>query len=300
MLSKNPSEHALLQLAAIIVKIGRAAVSAKDGLEKARKRYDRFCADNLVSITSWRVKRASYLGFLVKSAATFMADYFLLHPILTAIALRMFGASIVGMIASMVTPLIFIIAESIVAVKYERARELEAQFGVEHHAKRWLYLGYFIASIPALIVVLLGLLSTTYIAALGLVAVASRQALNIILAVITFTMHILLVHSGTTPRDFTDWLIMSYGRLRRRVARERADRVFSKHHDLLIETATRYDHVRLDEERVTGPSTPFLFPETILALIHAELPTFGQPTALRVAPVPKKRGRKARVLLLNP
>jgi hypothetical protein len=265
----------LAKLAAIVIVLANLLLAAMSAADTAQRLYEEYCEANKAALEDWRTKQASFAGFVLKVVFAFLADLFLLHPLLVALALTMFRLSFIGLLASCITPILFIVAESIIAVKYERARLWEAQFSVHGHARRWLILGYVVAAIPAMIVVALGFVSSGFIASLGLVAFLGRQALNIILAIISFVMHILLVHSGMTPREFVDSLLAKIGvqRPQRRAVGAASDA--GRKRAALLQAAARYEHGRLDEQERHGPIASYPFPESVLTLIRQELPNFG-------------------------
>lgn len=267
--------YGLSKLAAIMVTLGNLLLAAIVAAETAVRLHAEFCESNKVALDDWRAKQASFAGFVVKVIFAFLADLFLLHPLLVALAMTMFSFSAIGLLASFITPILFIVAESIIAVKYERARVWEARFGVKGHAARWLILGYVVAAIPAMIVVALGFVSSGFIASLGLAAFLGRQALNVILAIISFVMHILLVHSGMTPREFVDSLLAKIGKQGPQRQESGALNDARRKRTALLHAASRYEHARLDEQERHGPIAPYPFPESVLALIREELPTFG-------------------------
>jgi hypothetical protein len=265
----------LSKLGAIIVILGNLLLAAMIAAETAVRLHAEYCESNKAALDDWRAKQASFAGFVMKVLFAFLADLFLLHPLLVALALTMFRFSAIGFLASFITPILFIVAESIIAVKHERARLWESRFGVKGHAKRWLILGYGVAAIPAMIVVALGFVSSSFIASLGLVAFFGRQALNVILAIISFVMHLLLVHSGMTPREFVDSLLAKLGKQRPQRQEIGALNDARNKRTALLQAASRYEHARLDEQERHGPIAPYPFPESVLALIREELPTFG-------------------------
>ncbi len=284
-----PNERAaviagLVKLAAIIVTLANLLLAATVAAETAVRMHTEYCEDNKAALEDWRTKQASFAGFVVKVIFAFLADLFLLHPLLVALALTMFRFSAIGLLASFITPILFVVAESIIAVKHERARVWEARFGVKGHAARWLILGYIVAAIPAMIVVALGFVSSSFIASLGLVAFLGRQALNVILAITSFVQHILLVHSGMTPREFVDSLLAKLGRQRPRRHEIGALNDARRKRAALLQAAARYEHARLDEQERHGPIAPYPFPESALALIREELPNFGAMGPLAIAP----------------
>ncbi|HYK05150.1 MAG TPA: hypothetical protein VE974_25600 [Thermoanaerobaculia bacterium] len=194
-----PNERAsvidgLARLAAFMLTLGNLLLAAIVAAETAVRLHAEFCESNKAALDDWRGKQASFAGFVVKVIFAFLADLFLLHPLLVALAMTMFSFSAIGLLASFITPILFIVAESIIAVKYERARVWEARFGVKGHAARWLILGYVVAAIPAMIVVALGFVSSGFIASLGLAAFLGRQALNVILARISH--HVEMIRVG--------------------------------------------------------------------------------------------------------
>ncbi|HXH93623.1 MAG TPA: hypothetical protein VNN25_18725 [Thermoanaerobaculia bacterium] len=275
----------LAKLGAIILTLGNLLLAAIVAAETAVRLHAEFCESNKAALDDWRTKQASFAGFVLKVLFAFLADLFLLHPLLVALALTMFSFSAIGLLASLITPILFIVAESIIAVKYERARQWEARFGVKGHAMRWLILGYVVAAIPAMIVIALGFVSSGFIASLGLVAFLGRQALNVILAIISFVMHILLVHSGMTPREFVDSLLAKLGKQRPERREGGALNDARRKRTALLQAASRYEHARLDEQERHGPIAPYPFPESILALIREELPNFGVVGPQAVAPL---------------
>jgi hypothetical protein len=266
----------LAKLGAIIVSIGIPAVIAIACVEEAQRVLAEYRENNKVALKSWREKKASFSGFVLKAIVAFFVDLFLLHPLLIALALTMFSSfSFIGLLASGVTPILFVVAESIIAVRYERARSWEAKFGVNRHAYRWLILGYVVAAIPAALVVALGLVSSAFIASLGLVAFLGRQVLNVILAITSLVMHILLVHSGMTPKEFVDSLLAVLGLQRPQRQKSKAAIDAGRKVNDLLQTAAKYEHERREEQVHHGPIAPYPFPESVLAIIRSEIPTFG-------------------------
>jgi len=265
----------LMRLAAIVITLGNPALAAKVAAEIAKRLRAEFEENHKDALKSWRDKKATFAAFVVKAVFAYLADLFLLHPLLVALALTMFSFSLIGMLASFITPILFIVAESAIAVKYERARLLEEKFGVKRHAHRWLVLGFVVAALPAAIVVALGFMSSAFIVKLGLVAFLGRQVLNIILAIVSFVMHVLLLFSGMTPREFIDSLFAAVGMQRANSLDGGAAATANRKKAALIQVAARYEHGRLNEQKQHGPIPPYPFPESVLELIRTELPDFG-------------------------
>jgi hypothetical protein len=288
---RAPVIDGLAKLGAIILTLANLLLAAMVAAETAVRLNAEYFENNKVALEDWRTKQASFAGFVVKVVFAFLADLFLLHPLLVALALTMFSFSAIGLLASFITPILFIVAESYIAVKYERARVWEARFGVKGHATRWLILGYVVAAIPAMIVVALGFVSSGFIASLGLVAFLGRQALNVILAIISFVMHLLLVHSGMTPREFVDSLLAKMGKQRPQRQEIGTLNDARRKRAALLQAASRYEHARLDEQERHGPIAPYPFPESALALIREELPNFGAvgPKAVAQLEAPDKQ-----------
>jgi len=88
-------------------------------------------------------------------------------------------------------------------------------------------------------------------------------------------MHILLVHSGMTPREFVDSLLAKIGKQRPQRQESGALNDARRKRTALLQAASRYEHARLDEQERHGPIAPYPFPESVLALIREELPNFG-------------------------
>jgi hypothetical protein len=280
MFSKEAIISAAVALARIVVRTGRSALTAISRAEAAQAALAQFETQYAAALTSWREKKASFIGFLVKLGVAYATDYFLLEPLARALTMRLFpGAGILSGIVAAFAPVPVIVTEAAIAVRYQRAKDWEARFGTNQHSTRWLVLGFVVAAIPATIVIALGMMSTVTAVVLGWAALAGRQALNIILGVISFALHVLLVLSGETPRELVDALLAVLGRARRKRVADAAHEEARRRYDAAVTVATRYEAARVEHDAVHGPLTVYPFPESVIALLRRELPNFGRPRA---------------------
>src|ERR1700694_1509158 len=101
----------LSKLAAIIVTLGNLLLAAMIAAETAVRLHAEYGETNRAALDDWRAKQASFAGFVMKVIFAFLADLFLLHPLLVALALTMFRFSAIGLLASFITPILFFVAE---------------------------------------------------------------------------------------------------------------------------------------------------------------------------------------------
>lgn len=280
MFSKDAITSAAVALARVVVRTGRSALTAIARAEAAQAALAQFEAQYAAALTLWREKRASFIGFLVKVGVAYTTDYFLLEPVAHALTARILpGAGILGGIVAAFAPIPVIVTESAIAVRYQRAKEWEERFGTRRHSARWLALGLVVAVMPAAIVIALGMMATVTAVVLGWAALAGRQALNVILGVISFALHILLVLSGATPRELVDALLAVLGRARRKGVADATHDEARRRYDATVTVATRYEAARVEHDAVHGALAIYPFPESVLALLRRELPNFGRPRA---------------------
>ncbi|HXI13370.1 MAG TPA: hypothetical protein VNM92_12120 [Thermoanaerobaculia bacterium] len=278
MISKEAIYAALVTLARTIVRAGRETLDSISRAESATDRLERFVQLHAASLAMWAEKKSTFIGFLIKLAVAFATDFALLEPLARALVIRIIpGAEIAATVAAIFAPIPVIVAECFIAVKYAKAKEWEGRLGTTAHSGRWLALGLIVAAIPATLVLALGMMSTVTAAALGWAALAGRQALNIVLALVSVTLHVLVVFSGTTPSDFVKAVDAVIGKIRRQKIVDNAWELVRVKYNATLALASRYENARTEHDGVHGVVAVYPFPESVLKLIRRELPNFGRP-----------------------
>lgn len=278
MFTKEAISDGVTELARTVVELGLATLTAIVVVHKSRSALAAFEQLYVRALTKWRTDKASYAGFVIKVMVAFLVDHFLLEPLVRAFTLRFLpGAQLAGGIASWIAPVPVIVAECAIAVRFARARAWERHFGTRRDATRWLALGLVVAALPAIVVITLGMLSTAATSIFGWPALAGRHALNVVLGVVSFALHLLLLCSGETPRDVVDAALAVRGVAARERVVSAAETAAQRRHGTLITAATRYESARRDYEAAHGALPAYPFPMKVLALVRSELPDFARP-----------------------
>jgi hypothetical protein len=278
MFSKNALVSLIVALARRTIGAANAALAAYSKTEVARARLNAFKEKASRLLKKWDEQKASYIALVIKVVVTYATDLVLLEPLALALGARILpGVTFGGYIVAVLVPVPVILIECAIAVRYARAKEWEARFGTNHDAKRWLFGGLFVATIPSTVVLALGALSTATAAVLGWPALIGRQALNVVLAVVSISLHILLVLSGETPKDAVRVLLAVLGATRRQRAITAAETAAIANGQTAIALATRYEAARLEHDSHFAPMPVYPFPESVIALIRRDLPNFARP-----------------------
>jgi hypothetical protein len=278
MYGKDAISSVLAMLGRAVAQLGRTTLTAIARTEAAQAALAAFDAQYAAALAKWREKKATFIGFGVKVTVAYLTDYFLLEPLARALIARVLpGVELAAFAAALFAPVPVIVAECAIAVTYARARDWEERFGTSRGAARWLLAGIIVAALPAAIVIALGLMSTVTAAVLGWAALAGRQALNIILGVVSFVLHVLLVRSGETARDLVDAGVAALGRRKRERVLNAAETDARRRYDATIAAASRYEAARNEHDAVHGLVAVYPFPESVLKLVRRELPNFARP-----------------------